>query len=149
MSKTEVKEKAIEHPMEEALDIESGTTMVDYHEAVPSELVIPVNYDDKDQEIDQMFQDVYDTAMAQFESQANVVTTVEGKYKSRAGEVAALYLNTALNAAQAKQKAKESKDKVSTQQAKAGTPDTVNQNLFVGDHRELLQLLRQKQKEGK
>lgn len=139
--KSEVKEKIIEHPMEEVLDLDSGTTLVEYHAPIGGELVVPSDYDEKDQEIDQLYQDVYDTAMAQFEQQASVVTTVEGKYKSRAGEVAAIYLNTALNAAQAKAKAKEVKDKLNVQEKKAATPGTLNQNLFVGDHDELLKLL--------
>jgi len=136
----EIQTKAIEHPLEEVFDIEEGTTMVEYQEHVPTELVKHEQYDDKDAEIEDQFQEVYDKAMEAFEVQAEITDQVEGKYAARNAEVSAVFLNTALSAAKEKSGQKQHKDKLSIAKQNVGKPGTVNNNLIM-DRNELIKML--------
>lgn len=130
-------EVAVEHPMEEVLDIEPGTTMVE-HVQRSTDLVEHVPYDNKDTEIEGQYQEIYDAAMDQFDTQSGEAELVEGKYKARNAEVAAQYLNTALAAVKGKADVKIHKDKISIDTVKAGTPKTLNQNVIVADRNDIL-----------
>jgi autotransporter translocation and assembly factor TamB len=133
-------ERAIEHPLEEVFDIESGTTLMP-QVTRSTELVVADQYDDKDTEIEQQFQEVYDAGMSAFEQQFSEADMVEGKYKARAGEVAVQFLNTALAAAQAKSNLKMHKDKITATALKNSKPNTVNNNLVVATQAEILRRL--------
>jgi hypothetical protein len=130
-------EEYIEHPMEDVFDIESGTTLITKEEVVSGELVLPGNYDDKDHEIEDQFQEVYDAAMTSFADQAGLLLTSDPKYSARNMEVANAFLNTALAAAKEKSSVKQHKDKLS----KTDGPKTVNNNLIM-DRNELLKMLK-------
>lgn len=108
---TEEYEKATSHPLEEMLNIEEGTTMVPASKR-STDMVVKAEYDEKDDEIDEQFQEVYDLALDAFEAQSQEAELVEGKYKARNGEIAAQYLNTALAAAREKSDLKQGKDKL-------------------------------------
>lgn len=138
---TETKEieVAIEHPLEEIFDIESGTTLMSRTEKT-TELVSSEEYDEKDIEIENQFQEVYDHAIAAFEDCASEVEIVEGKYKARMMEVANQSLNTALSAVKEKAGVKEHKDKHAIAKGKLGGK-TVNNNLIVADRNDLLKTL--------
>lgn len=136
---TEV-ELIIEHPMEDVLDIESGTTIVPRNERT-TELVEAEQYDEKDDEIEEQIQEVYNAAMDAFEVQMDEVETVEGKFKARNGEVAVQFLNAALAAAKEKSSLKQHKDKITVAQNKLTGPKTVNNNLIVADRNELMKTL--------
>lgn len=139
MTDFETKEKAIEHPLEDVFGVEPGTTMVETIQAVPTTTVSPASYDDKDQEIDDQFQEVYDLALTEFEKQSGRV--VEAKFAARNGEIAAQFLNTALAAAKAKHDVKKDKDKATSKQpASIGNVENQN-NLVVADRNDLLDLL--------
>ena len=139
--------KEVEHPMEEFLDIEPGTTVVEYQETVPTELVVHTDYDNKDNEIEDQFQEVYDKAMDAFDTQSDITDQVEGKFAARNAEVAAQFLNTALSAAKEKSGMKAHKDKLDVSKIRAGAPGTVNQNLIVDRNDVLKALLNDKDKE--
>lgn len=130
------KEIQFEHPMEEILDIEPGTTITTRTERT-TDMVEAEQYDNKDSEIEEQFQEVYDAAMSAFESQCDEAEVVEGKYKARNAEVAVQFLNAALSAAKEKGSLKQHKDKLSTAVAKS-TGDTTNNNILVADRNELL-----------
>ena len=134
------KTKTVEHPLEGFLDIEPGTTVVEYQESAPTELVLHTEYDDKDNEIEDQFQEVYDKAMDAFDAQSDITDQVEGKYAARNAEVAAQFLNTALNAAKEKSSMKAHKDKLDVAKVRAGAPGTVNQNLIM-DRNDVLRAL--------
>ena len=70
----------------------------------------------------------------------DITAMVEGKYAARNAEVAAVYLNTALNAAKEKSGQKEHKDKLSVAKQNAGKPGTVNNNLIM-DRNDLIKML--------
>lgn len=125
------------HPMEEVLDIESNTTLMERPKAEPSEIIVTEDYDKKDIEIEQQLEDVYKAAMVQFEITCEESEKVEGRYKARNGEVAIQALNTALAAVRTKAEVKSSKDKVKTK----SNPKTLNQNLVIADRNELLKVL--------
>lgn len=141
MTRTIVKYEQTDHPMEDVLDIESGTTIVPRVETIPTELVPIEEYDDKDVEVEKQFQEVYDAAMTAFEVTSTTVEQIEPKYRARNEEVAIQYLNTALAAAREKSLMKQHKDKLSVSKGKISGPKTVNQNLFVGNRNELLKEL--------
>lgn len=130
-----------DHPMEEVLDIESGTTIVPSVEVVPTERTPCEEYDPKDDEIEEQFQEIYDVAMTAFESTSETVASIEPKYRARNEEVAIQYLNTALAAARDKAGLKQHKDKISITKVKASGPRTVNNNLIVADRNDMLKKL--------
>jgi len=127
--------KTIDHPMEEFLDIESGTTEVEVYQR-EGEIIKSEDYDEKDSEIDEQYQEIYDSAMEGYDLLSEEIDKVEGKYKARIGEVSVQHLNVALNAASHKAKMKQHKDKL---ESKDKTPSTVtNHNTLVVSDRDAL-----------
>jgi len=141
MVRTVVTFEPADHPMEDVLDIEPGTTIIPRVEAVPTVLTPAQEYDGKDNEIEGQFQEVYDAAMTAFEVSSETVAQVEPKYRARNEEVAVQYLNTALAAAREKAQLKQHKDKVTVAKGKISGPSTVNNNLIVADRNEILKKL--------
>jgi hypothetical protein len=139
---TETKEieVVIEHPLEEIFDIESGTTIIPRTEKT-TELVASEEYDDKDNEIENQFQEVYDTALAAFEDQVAEIEILEGKYKARNMEVGVQLLNTALAAAKEKSGLKQHKDKTAVAKGKLSGKTVNHNNLIVADRNDLLKTL--------
>ena len=136
---TEIKdaEKLIAHPLEETFDIEENTTVVPYKE-VTTDLVEHEPYDNKDKELDEQFQEVYDLARESFENTREDVEMVDPKYKARNSEVAVQYLNTALNAAREKSVLKQHSDKIVISIAKG---PSVDGDKVTVDRNELLRAL--------
>lgn len=137
-------EKMIEHPLEDVLDIEPGTTLVEYTEALPAEVVQMPNYDAKDGEIEDKLEEIYTVAMGQVEVIGDEMERVEGRFKARIGEVTATMLNVALGAVREKSILKQHKDKLPASTASATAPHTVNNNLIVADRNELLRMMIEK-----
>lgn len=141
--KLTTREKEIEHPMEDILDITPCTTIVEYKEVEPSPIVPMPTYDAKDDEIEGKLEEIYAVAMGSVETIGDEMERVEGKYKARIGEVTATMLNVALGAVREKAALKMHKDKI--QPVTSGGPQTVNNNLVVADRNEILQMLLKKQ----
>lgn len=139
--------KIIEHPIEEFLDIERGTTEIEVF-AREGEIISAETYDTKDDEIDGQFQEIYDNAMDGYDLLSEELHKVEGRYKARMGEVSVQHLNAALNAASSKAKLKEHKDKLESIGKKGPSSVTHNNTLIVDDRSALLDALR-KQMEQK
>jgi len=135
-TETTVVEGTIEHPLEEVFDIATNTTEISYTEK-NTELVAAEEYDDKDVEIEDQFQEVYDHALSAFEDLQSEVEVVEGKYKGRMMEVANQSLNIALAAAKEKSHTKQHKDKLQVAKGKLGSK-TTNNTLIVADRNLLL-----------
>lgn len=134
--------KTIEHPIEDFLDIERGTTEIEVFER-EGELITSDGYDDKDGEIDSQFQEVYDSAMDGYDLLSEELHKVEGKYKARVGEVSVQHLNAALNAASSKAKLKEHKDKLESKEKSGPSSVTTNNTLIVDDRSALLESLKE------
>lgn len=133
--RTEI-ETLIEHPLEEAFDIEPCTTLTTKTER-STELAVTEQYDEKDEEIEGQLQEIYDAAMAGFEDQCAEAEVVEGKYKARNMEVATQLLNSALHAVKEKANQKKEKDRNDITKNKT-TRKVTNNNVFMGSHQELL-----------
>jgi hypothetical protein len=139
--KTIKKERTIAHPLEEAFDIEEGTTLIEYTEVIPEKLVEVPSYDSKDDEIEQKLEEVYISAMGTVATVADALETAESKHKARIGEVTAAMLMVALGAIREKRELKKHKD-VHVGKASVGNmPHTVNNNLIVTDRNEILRLI--------
>jgi len=135
------KEKIVEHPLEQVFDIEEQTTIVEYTEVVPSEVLPSVGYDEKDNDIEEKLESIYTSAMGGANEIAEQIETVEGKYKARMGEVTATMLNVALGAVREKSLLKQHKDKLGVTLKTTANPKTLNQNLIVADRNEILRLI--------
>jgi len=144
---TEVKtiESLTEHPLESAFDIEPGTT-VSVHTERTSEMVETEQYDQKDDEIDEQFQEIYDRAMAAFEDQVAEAEVVEGKYKARNMEVGVQLLTAALHAAKEKSNQKQHKDKLDVAKKKASGTTNIQNNVFAGSHKDVVDRILSKAK---
>jgi Mg2+/Co2+ transporter CorB len=123
-------QKTKEHPLEEVFDIEPCTTETIRTEQ-RTELVEIDEYDEKDTEIEDAFQEVFDKAMSTYEIIQDEIEDIEGKFKARMMEVGNQHLNTALAAAREKAKMKADKDKLKQKQAAGNGPKTVNNNLIM------------------
>lgn len=138
------KKKEIEiptnHPMENVLGIEEGSTMLP-KTIVDGDVVDHRTYDEKDNEIDSQFQEIYNLALTAFEDQQEAAEVIDPKYKARTTEVAAQYLNTALNAANSKLQLKSLKEKLEVSKARLGDASTINNNLIVTDREAILRML--------
>lgn len=138
---TITKYKATDHPLENLFDIEPSTTMTQYKEIVPAEVVELPSYDAKDNEIENKLEDVYTIAMSNVATISDEMERVEGKYKARIGEVTAAMLNVALTAVREKAALKMHKDKLPTAVATNHPGShTVNNNLIVADRNEFLRM---------
>jgi hypothetical protein len=105
------------HPLERVLNLENGSSTELYDAQSVAEIAIecdslPSQYDVGDGEIHDQTQQIYRLALKAFQDQNDSVVTLEGKYKSRAAEVAAQFLTIALNAVGEKSKLKQHKDKI-------------------------------------
>ena len=141
MSKdTEIKIIPSTHPLEDELGIEPNTTMVEtvVRPPAPQVLTPEDGYDNVDEDINDAFQEVYDAAMTAFDMQTREAENVEGQYKARNGEIAAQFLNTALNAAKERAGVKKHKDKIKVAANKKSAPRTLHQNVIVADRNDLL-----------
>ena len=142
-TKTTQTEKEISHPLEEIFDIEDSKTIVTYTE-VKTELVPHEPFDNKDKELEEQLQDLYDKALEAFENQQDAGDSMEAKYRARNAEVAVQYLKTALEAVHEKRVLKEHKDKITIKE-KGGT---TNNNLIIGDHNALMDMIEDLKKNG-
>lgn len=129
-----------EHPLEDFFGISPGTTIVEttQKQELTTVPVITETYDDKDKEIEQMFENVYDVAMETFHDTIEQTEDIEPKYRNKAKEVAAIFLNTALAAADKKAVMKSNKDKL---EHKTSTKNFTQNNLIF-DRNELLASLK-------
>jgi hypothetical protein len=146
-----IREKSINSPLEDIFNIEAGTTIVEYEETVGTDLVETEAYDDKDNEIESQFQEIYDKALDAYTDQIAQNETLEGKYVARNSEVAAQFLNTALNAVKEKSNVKIQKDKLVKKSAIGNVDGDVNlyQNNMVLDRNELIAMFREAQAQEK
>lgn len=130
-------EKTVSLPMEEFLNIENETTIMTRMERT-TELSKAPEYDEKDLELEEGYQEIADKALSGYERLVDEIDSVEGKYMGRLSEVAVGHLNTALAAVNAKAKLKEHKDKL-VKRTTTG-PKTVN-NTVIFNREDLLETL--------
>ena len=145
----------MKHPLAETFDLDEGDTFNsdplegtdltnidrDPYAAVPASAVAkPYEDDAEDKEINGKIDEIYGAAMEAYQNQTAFVEILEPRYAARNAEVAANYLNTALNAVSLKAKVKNEKRKV----GQAGFIPYANQttnNVVVADRNQLLRMM--------
>lgn len=130
--------------LEDVFDLLPCTTTKDIIVVDEAPTLKPAEYDAKDGEIDEQFQEVYNKALAAFEFQMERAdsTDIDPKYVARMHEVAAGYLNTALAAAKEKAGMKSGKDKIMAVSRKAASVTT--NNTVIMTHADAIKALRER-----
>jgi hypothetical protein len=144
---SKVIEVQIEHPAEQIFDIAPGTTMIEQVQ-VEQEMIQPVEYDNKDMEVEEQLQTVFSAAMSAFETQQFNSEGADPKFQARAMEVANAFLNTALAAAMGKSQLKQHKDRLKKPVIAASVSNTTNNNTLIMDRNELVKLIQNGGEEG-
>ena len=149
-----------EHPLEKIFNIEPGSSftspLIDDTSDRSREIVdptsgsmvarsstpLPAELDKEerleDLHIDTQLENIHNSALTAFEKSSRLVDEVDPKFAARNAEVAAQYLNIALNAVNSRVDAKFKRQKVRIAKDGAGTPSTVNNNVIVADRNQLL-----------
>jgi hypothetical protein len=134
-------EELIEHPFENLFDIESGSTVLVTEDIESTELVPFDKFDNKDIEIENQYQSIYDAAYSAFNFQ---ITAVERggdpKNYARNMEVANQFLSTALSAVKEKADLKQKKEKLVTTGGSSNAKNITNNNLIM-DRNDLLKII--------
>lgn len=143
-----------EHPLETTFNIAPGS--VDFspiasqeseYSMVPAENISQDYQDDaEDIDITQKIETIYDTALEAYQYQVGLAEIVEPRYAARNAEVAAQYLNIALNATSLKSRNKSDKRK-SKQFIPFNNTNISNSNVVVADRNEILRLMAEKRKQ--
>ncbi len=133
--------KTIDTPFEELFDIEPGTTEAVIQPPAIKDIDSPEMEDEEDKHVSKQLETVYEYAIESYEQQTNTVQSIDPKFAARNAEVAAQYLKIALDAADTRAKNKNSRKKINAALLKAGTPDTLNQNLIVTNRNELFDMV--------
>lgn len=92
----------------------------------------------EDLHIDNQLESIHNNAIVAFEKSSRMAEEVDPKFAARNAEVAAQYLNIALNAVNSRVDAKFKRQKVRLARETAGSPTTVNNNVIVADRNDLL-----------
>lgn len=137
---TKVVEIQMQHPAEQIFDIVPGTTMIEQAEVV-QDTSQPVDYDEKDMEVEDQLGSVFSAAMSAFETQQMNSEGAEPKFQARAMEVANGFLNTALAAAMGKSQLKQHKDRLKKPITPASVNNTTTNNTLIMDRNELLKMI--------
>lgn len=139
----------LKNPLDDLFDIDdsmtSGQEIDEYSQATPEEiqaLAAPAPAPEKDAEDienDKRFDEVYTSAIETFQNQMSYTEIIEPRYAARNAEVAANFLNLALQAASAKARVKADR-KRSTAFIPHGGGKTVN-NTIVATREEILKMI--------
>jgi hypothetical protein len=138
--------KLTDNPLEGIFDIEPGTTIAKVQpiDTQTTEIVSTNDTDtaslinEEDKAVSSQLATIYGYAIDAFEQQTQMVQEVDPRFAARNAEVAAQYLNIALNSVSERAKIRHSKLKLKVD---GGTPNTVNNNLIVADRNEILKML--------
>jgi hypothetical protein len=97
--------------------------------------------DDEDKAISAKIDDIYDKALGAFEEQTAYIQMIEPRYAARNAEVAANYLNTALNAVALRARVKNEKRKASSAFVPYKHGGGSAANIVVADRNEILRMM--------
>ena len=115
----------------------------------PPEATITQKYEDdaEDKEISKKIDTVYDEALNAYHEQSSYIDELEPRYAARNAEVAATFLNTALNAVALKARVKGEKRK-SVQAFIPYANNSTTNNVVVSSPSQLLEMMRQNKEDG-
>lgn len=158
-------EEPHEHPLEKVFNIEPGSSFVpalpqlddaterakEIFDPTSGEFVqrssVPVAAEldreerIEDLQIDTQLDTIHTSAMIAFEKSQRLVDEVDPKFAARNAEVAAQYLNIALNAVNSRVDAKFKRQKIRLAKEESPAPSTVNNNVIFADRNDLLRQL--------
>lgn len=139
--KIEQIKELVDHPLEEFFNIEPASTEVVKYQR-KTELTPYQEFDEKDTELEETYQEIYDAAMTGYDNLQEMIDTADTKFAARLGEVSVQHLNVALAAASKRANLKENKDKLLVRAKTAGAKgNTTNNIVLVEDRNELLRRL--------
>jgi hypothetical protein len=111
-------------------------------EETHSEIVPNVIYDEKDDQVEGLLANIHDIALNTHDKIMDDLDGMEAKYSARTYEVAANYLNIALNAADKRVKLKEHKDKLVKASGKAASVKNITNNTITLTTAELIKQIK-------
>lgn len=141
----------MKNPLDDLFDIDdemtSGTEIDEYTQASEQEIAalaapqVPAvdTKDEEDVENDKRFDDVYNAAMDTFQNQMAYTEIIEPRYAARNAEVAANFLNLALQAASAKARVKSDRKRATA--FIPGMGGKVTNNTIVASREEILRMI--------
>jgi len=137
--------KLTDNHLESVFGIEPGTTISKVQDPKPMTEIVSTNDTDtsslineEDLAVASQLATVYGYAIDAFEQQTQMVSEVDPRFAARNAEVAAQYLNIALDSIKSRATIRQNKLKMKID---GTTPGTVNQNLIIADRTELLKML--------
>lgn len=135
----------IEHPLDQLFQTETTTNQLKPQEPKQAEIVAAKvehtpEKDAEDIAIDDKIDAVYDAALEAYQHQTAMVEILEPRYAARNAEVAANYLNIALNAAATRAKIKGDRKK-SAQFVPFTAGNGANQGVVVASREEILKMI--------
>lgn len=135
----------IEHPLDQLFQTETTTTQLQHVNVKEAELVAAhvehtAEKDTEDAEIDKKIDAVYDAALEAYHNQTAMVEILEPRYAARNAEVAANYLNIALNAAATRAKVKGDR-KRSAQFVPFATNQGANKGTVMASREDILKMI--------
>ena len=137
-----------EHPLEKLFDMESGTLDISAQYAVaeqPVQQIVPTvvedEKDEEDKQIEKKIDDVYDAAMETFHNQTSYMEVIEPRYAARNAEVAANFLNIALNAASTRARVKVDRKRSSQFIPFNNANGKTTNNVIIADRNEILRMI--------
>jgi len=138
--------KQFTHPLETLLNLDPSDNSLDIETeyavatAAPVPAPAPTEKDDEYVEVDKKIDTVYDAALAAFKNQTEYTEIIEPRYAARNAEVAANYLNIALNAAATRARVKTDRRRASGFAPFNNGGKTTN-NFIVADRNEILRMV--------
>lgn len=136
-----MKQKIYENPLDNLFEIEDVANRddTDYEVAEVQSQPVEVVKDEEDIDTDQKIDAVYDAALEAYQNQTAMVELLEPRYAARNAEVAATYLNIALQAATSKARVKNDRKRVG--QFIPGAPNKITNNTIVASREEILRMI--------
>jgi hypothetical protein len=138
--------KTMNNPLDELFDVEGSdrNEMVEYDQVSEQEvaaMAAPVDTpkDAEDIEVDRKIDAVYDAALETFQNQMAYTEIIEPRYAARNAEVAASYLNIALQAAATRARVKG--DRKRAGQFIPGMGGKVTNNTIVATREEIMRMI--------
>ena len=134
------------HPRHEGLLSERSGAIIDptSGELIPRSLEPDASDLDREERIEDLhidgqLEEIHNSAITAFEKSSRMADEVDPKFAARNAEVAAQYLNIALNAVNSRVDAKFKRQKVRLAKTGGATPQTVNNNVIVSDRNSILE----------
>ena len=142
-----MKQQIFKNPLDELFEIHESApeddiadSYLQVQENQVSNAVVPVEKDAEDIENDKRIDQVYDLAITAYEQQTAMVEIIDPKFAARNAEVAANFLNIALNAATSKAKIKADRKRIGMFNPAAQKAKTTN-NVIVASQEDILKMI--------